>query len=122
MRNRLRVYVLGLVLALIATTQCYAYCDTAAYLAVSAPMSSHCPRHTQHQHSNRGKCVPPHSELASPEHGVRIPALGCLHFSGNYLSSARLPIPERELVPVPLRAPVFPPGAKIYLSVSLLRI
>jgi hypothetical protein len=122
MTLRLKIFTLGLILAVAATTQCFARCDVSALLAPSAPVSDHCASHRQQHHHSTQPCVHQHEQLFSPEQGVDIAVNGLMHAVFAASPAISLPVNSVSGVCIARRAPVFPPGNKLYVSLSSLRI
>ena len=120
MTLRLKIFTLGLVLALAATTQCFARCDVSAFLTAPAPMSDHCGSHQNH-HSNQ-PCAHQHEQLFSPEQGIDFSGSGAMHAAFVMGPAMFLPLNSASGFCITRIAPVFPPGGKLYLSLSSLRI
>lgn len=120
MTLRLKIFTLGLVLALAATTQCFARCDVSAFLTASAPMSNHCGSHQQH-HSNQ-PCAHQHEQLFSPEQGIDFAFSGAIHAVFVTGPAMCLPVNSALGACATKIAPVFPPGGVLYLALSSLRI
>lgn len=122
MTLRFKVFTLGLILALAATTQCFARCDASAFLATPAPpMSDHCGSHQQHHHSSQ-PCAHQHEQLFSPEQGIDFAVSGAMHAVFVASPGMSLPINPISGVCIAQVAPVFPPRGKLYVSLSSLRI
>lgn len=121
MTKHWKLYVVGLVMALIASAQCYAYCDSSIQMAGAAPMAGHCERHASHHGKANKTCVHQHDELFSPERGAGIVALNPVQ---SVLPAAAISLPaiHNRSHRVLWNAPTSPPGTKLYLSGSALRI
>src|SRR6185312_9902470 len=120
MTLRLKIFTLGLVLALAATTQCFARCDVSAFLTTPAPMSDHCGSHQNH-HSNQ-PCAHQHEQLFSPEQGIDVVVSGVMPAVFLAGPAILLPLNSTSGFCITRIAPVFPPGGKLYLNLSSLRI
>jgi hypothetical protein len=81
-RPLLKLLVLALVAALLASSQCYASC---AAFPCSAPIppDSHCHHHSQRSDSSGRSCEHPHSDFFSPQAGADYANLAVFEFAGS---------------------------------------
>lgn len=121
MTTCLKVYVLALVLALISSTQCFAYCDSAMQTAGCTSMGGHCGRHAHHRSKSGQACSHPHNELFSPEHNADNARISPVQIA---LPMAAAPLKAKLVRRTQAWwiAPVFPPGRKLYLRAPALLI
>jgi hypothetical protein len=121
MTLRFKIFTLGLIVALAATTQCFARCDVSAFLSMPAPMADHCHSHGQ-QHRSSQPCAHQHEQLANPEQGIDMAIAYVLPAAFAAVSASLLSFTPGACVCAAKAVPAFPPGGKRYVSFSSLRI
>jgi len=120
-----QIVVMVLVGALLANSQCYAYCSTAACTSSLAGKTAPC--HHHHHRSNgqpENACLHHHSQLSGPQSGTDLAkqAAGiAIQLPSALLSVHSVFIAPAQELWIKLD-PAPPPKAKAFYSLSILRI